>query len=204
VSYIQTNWDNWDGSRKGGERQAIVACPEGILIMNKKIGNRLERIASDQAMADGLRKHKPQLPATMSVGSHPMTCDDVIGLFEDLVASSKSVQTAQAAHDAAIQADRDKRAAVSTTVTAARRLIVAMFLASPDTLGDFGLTAPKNTARTVDAKASAASKARETRKVLGTKGTRQKKAALAEHDAQPAATPAPAPVPAAPPAKPAS
>jgi hypothetical protein len=172
--------------------------------MNKKIDNRLEQIASDQAMADGLRKHKAQLPPTITVGSQQMTCDDVITLFDGLVASSKSVQTAEAAHTAAIQADRDKRAAERTIVTAARRLIVAMFLASPDTLGDFGLSAPKNTARTVEAKATAASKARETRKVLGTKGTHQKQAALAAHDTQPGATPAPAPVPAAPPAKPAS
>jgi hypothetical protein len=173
--------------------------------MKNKIQSRIERINADQAMSDGLRKHKAQFPAAMTIGSRTMTCDDVIALFDGLVASSKSVQTAEAAHTAAIQADGEKRASVRTITTAARRLIVAMFLASPDTLRDFGLEAPKATVRSAEAKATAASKARETRKVLGTKGSRQKKATLAERDAhQPVTAPA-APAPAAvPPAKPAS
>jgi hypothetical protein len=164
--------------------------------MKTRIKSRNDRISAEQAMADGLRKHRGLIPTTVSVGSHPMSCDDLIAVYEGLVASSKAVVEAEAAHKAAIEADKQKRAALRTTTTAARRLIVAMFLASPDTLADFGLQAPKTPVRTAEDKAQAASKARETRKVLGTKGRRQKKEALAvatQHAA-----------PAAPPAKPAS
>jgi hypothetical protein len=157
--------------------------------MNTKIQSRNDRISAEQAMADGLRKHKAQLPATIAVGSQPMTCDDLIGVFEGLVASEKAVIVAHAAHVAAIKADKDKRAAVKTTTTAARRLIQAMFLASPDTLGDFGLEAPKTPVRTSEDKAQAAAKARETRKTLGTKGRLQKKVAL-QDAAHPATPPA--------------
>jgi hypothetical protein len=175
--------------------------------MSTHTNNRIARISADQAMIDGFTKHKPNLPASMPIGSHTMTCDDVIAVFQGLVASGKAVQAADAARAAAVKADRDKRAQMRATVTAAKRLVVAMFMQSPDTLAEFGLTAPKPQLRTTEEKAQAAAKARATRKTLGTKGSRQKKAALVAADVHPnapaapaapsaQATPAPAPKPA--------
>jgi hypothetical protein len=168
--------------------------------MSTKIKSRNDAIAADQAMVDGITKHEGSLPPTMSVGSQTMTPAGVIAFFQGLVASGKSVVSAEAAHTAAVKADRDKRAQTKAMATAARRLIVAMFMQSPDTLGDFGLHAPKVTVRTTEEKAQAAARARETRKTLGTKGKLQKKAAL-EAAAAPAAAPAtPAAAPAVKPA----
>jgi hypothetical protein len=179
--------------------------------MRTKKENRAARMAADQAMADGITKHKTSLPATMSVSSQQVTPDNLIAVYEGLVASAKTVLAAEAAHAAAIKADKDKRAQVRTIATGGRRLIVAMYLASPDTLQDFGLVPPKTAVRSAANKATAASKAVQTRKVLGTKGTRQKKEALAAADtvppvpaAAPPASPTPTATTGATPTKPAS
>jgi hypothetical protein len=58
-----------------------------------------------------------------------------------------------------------------------------MFKNSPDVLGDFGLASPKVAQKTVAKKAEAAAKGNATRKALGTKGSVQKKEALAQESA---------------------
>lgn len=75
--------------------------------------------------------------------------------------------------------------------------------ATPDTLADFGLTPRKKPVVKAQTKATAAVKAKTTRDALGTKGTKQKKAAKAKATSAaaapaataPAPTPAPAPAP---------
>jgi hypothetical protein len=97
---------------------------------------------------------------------------------------------AETARTDAVQADRTRRAETAPTMTALQRILVGMFEKSPAILGDFGLQPPKVGQRTAAEKAQAAAKAASTRKTLGTKGSQQKKAALAEADKPPTAAPA--------------
>jgi hypothetical protein len=167
-----------------------------------KKNSRADTLAADQALIDGTTKNLSKLPASFPVGSQQMTPQDVINVVQGRVTTGKAVVAAEKARTEAVQADRDERAKTQLVVGAYKRLVVAMFLKSPTILGDFGLAAPKQAAKTAEEKAQAAAKAQATRKTLGTKGTQQKKAAKAAAAAAPEApaqpsTPAAQPAPAA-------
>jgi hypothetical protein len=175
--------------------------------------SRTDLLAADQNLIDGIQKNTSKLPASFPVGSVTMTPADVVTLLQGRITTGKAVVQADAARTAAVQSDRTTRAGTQTKVSAFKRIIIAMFLESPDVLGDFGLAAPKAPQKTAEVKAQAAAKAKATRTLLGTKGSQQKKAAKAAAAAPvaaaalpvtPAAEPvAPAALPAVP-AKPAS
>jgi len=157
--------------------------------------SRTDLLAADQNLIDGIQKNASKLPASFPVGSVITTPADVVTMLQGRITTGKAVVQADAARTAAVQSDRTTRAATQAKVSAFRRIIVAMFEASPDVLGDFGLAASKPPQKTAETKAAAAAKAKATRALLGTKGSQQKKAAKAA-----AAAPAPAPAPAAAPA----
>jgi hypothetical protein len=185
---------------------------ENIMSSNKN--SREHQQAADQGMVDGITKHKAALPASFPVGAKSFTPDDVSNLLQERITTAKAVVTADANRTAAVKADRDKRAETKLVVDTFRRLVIVLFLQSPDTLADFSLKAPKVPQKTSATKAKAASKGKATREMLGTKGKQQKKTAIAaaeaaseasSHPAVPASPAAPA-LPAAPerPAKPVS
>jgi hypothetical protein len=170
--------------------------------------------AADQGMIDGIAKHKAALPASFPVGPKAYTPDDVSNFLQERVSTAKAVVTADANRTAAVKADRDKRAETRLVIDTFRRLLIVLFLQSPDTLADFSLKAPKVPQKTSATKAKAATKGKATREMLGTKGKVQKKDAIAaaqaaaaspSHPTVPASPAAPA-LPAAPepPAKPVS
>jgi hypothetical protein len=168
--------------------------------MSTKKRSRTDVIAADQSVVDGIQKNLAKLPGSFPLEGQTMTPAGVSQVFQDRIASSKAVQAAESGLAATVKADREKRAATRATALAFKRLLIAMFAQQPDVLGDFALQAPKAAAKTAAAKAEAAAKAKATRTLLGTKGSRQKKAALEEAAAHPATPVAPA----AGPAKPAS
>jgi hypothetical protein len=162
--------------------------------------SRADLLAADQSLIDGITKNASKLPASFPVGSVTTTPAEVVTMLQGRLTTGKAVVLAEAARTAAVQSDRTTRAGTQPKVSAFKRIIIAMFLLSPDVLGDFGLAAPKPPLKTAETKAAAAAKAKATRALLGTKGTQQKKAAIAA-----AAAPAPAPaVPAAPAVAPAA
>ncbi|HEX3345604.1 MAG TPA: hypothetical protein VHS09_13570 [Polyangiaceae bacterium] len=165
-----------------------------------KNNSRADLLAADQNMIDGIQKNASKLPASFPVGSVTMTPQDMVTVLQGRITTGKAVVQSEATHAAALQADTTTRDQTKTKVSAFKRIIIAMFLQSPDVLGDFGLAAPKPPLKTAEVKAAAAAKAKATRTLLGTKGAQQKKAAIAA-----AAAPVDAPaVPATPPALPAS
>jgi hypothetical protein len=141
--------------------------------------SRTDRIAADQHLIDGTTKNESKLPASFSLDSKATSPPDIIKLCEERIAAAKAVVQADAARAAAIKADRDIRKQTRSQILAYRRLLLAMYGSSPDVLGDFGLKATTPTPPTVETKAQAAAKLRATRKVVGTLGSRQKKAAKA-------------------------
>ena len=166
--------------------------------MNSNKSSREHLQALDQGMADGIAKHKALLPASFPVGPKSFTPDDVTGFLNERVATGKAVVTADAAKTAAVKADRDKRADTKLVIDTFRRLVIVLFLQSPDILGDFALSAPKVPQKTSAVKAKAAAKSKATRTMLGTKGSKQKKDAIAAAQAAAAAPPAAPEAPASP------
>lgn len=169
--------------------------------------SRTDMIAADQNLIDGIQKHKSTLPSSLIVGGTPVTPDDMVVVLQGRVATGKAVVQAELAHTAAVKADRDERAKTQPQVTNFKELIVAMYKEMPDVLGDYGLAAPRPPTQTSQGNAAAAVKAAATRKLLGTKGAQQKKAAIAAAaaaTAAPASPAAPAAQPGAAPAAPAA
>ena len=191
---------------KGTQQAARNEPTASQVIVMPKNNSRVDSLTADQNLSDGIQKNASKLPASFPVGSETTTPGDMVTVLQERIATGKAVVQAESAKTAALKTDRDKRAATQAKVSAFKRILVAMFLNSPDVLGDFGLAAPKPAAKTAEVKAAAAAKAKATRALLGTKGSQQKKAAKAAATApaaEPVAPAAPAATPAAP-AKPVS
>jgi hypothetical protein len=159
--------------------------------MSKKT-SRADLLAADQNLIDGITKNASKLPASFPVGSVTTTPADVVTMLQGRITTGKAVVLAESARTAAVATDRTTRSQSEQRIAAFRRIIIAMFLQSPDVLGDFGLAAPKPPQKSAEVKAQAAAKGAATRKAKGAPA--------------PAATPEPAAPVTAPaaPAKPAS
>jgi hypothetical protein len=77
----------------------------------------------------------------------------------------------------AVAKARQQRATVAPVVRGLQKLLENNY-ADPAMLVEFGLNGPKTGTKSAQTKAEAAAKAKATRAQLGTKGTKQKKAAL--------------------------
>jgi len=160
--------------------------------MSIKNNNRVSNLAADQAMIDGIQKHQAKLPQSFPMEGQQQTLAGVTTVFTDRVTTGKAVVEADNAHTAAVQTDRTKRAQTRGIALAFKRLLIALFAQDPAVLGDFAIKAPKPRTQTTASKATAAEKAKATRTKLGTKGTRQKKQALAVSAASGSAPASPA------------
>jgi hypothetical protein len=160
--------------------------------------NRIEQLAADQKLADGTKQFLSQ-NTSLTVGSEVMTPAQIVQVFDDRVATGKAAVAAEDARKAAVKADRAERAKTAAFVHAFKRLVIAMYLQSPDTLGFFGLSAPKTGKRSVATKAAAVAQASATKKARGPIGRKQR----AKVKAPPVTTTSPQPSSAAPPATPA-
>jgi hypothetical protein len=167
--------------------------------MGTKQTSRTDMLAADQSMVDGIAKNKAKLPPSFEMEGQTMTPDAVSQVFQDRIGTGKAVVDADNARTKAVKADRDKRQQTRGVALSFKRLLIALFAQDPAILGDFAVEPPKKGQRTAANKADAAVKGKQTRTVLGTKGTRQKKAALLAADqasAAPTGNEAPAVVPA--------
>jgi hypothetical protein len=139
------------------------------------VTNRTGKLAADQSMIVGVQKFLSSF-ASLPVGSTTVTPADIVRVLQERVDAGKAVVTAENARTAAVKADRDKRAQTAAFVQSLRRMVQGMFTQSPDTLGAFGLKAPKAANPTVTTKATAVAKSKATRTARGTLGKKQKKA----------------------------
>jgi len=155
---------------------------------------RSDAIAADQAMINGIDKFLAQI-ASLPVGRQTMTPADIVKVFQERLDAGKAVQTAHAAHVAAVKADRDLRVKTAATVQSVRRIVLGMFAQTPDNLAIFGLTAPKVAKKKVAVKATAVAKSKATREARNTLG---KKAKLAIKGTVPAGKTEPVQTPATP------
>ena len=142
--------------------------------MSSVNNSRNDHETADQKMLVGTQQVLSKL-TTMTVGSQSLATADLVKVFQDRIASSQAVQTANAARTAAVKADRDKRTQTAPLVKAFKRVVQGMYSESPDILAVFGLQPVKVGAPTVATKAAAAEKSVATRKARHTMGTVQKK-----------------------------
>ena len=157
--------------------------------------NKAKALASLQALIAGTQKNTPNDTLTFGGASYPAAT--LIQLFQSLV-------NAFVAHDAAVAsakdellALRDVEAKVDPVVRDYKRFLRSKYGKATQTLADYGLAPEKaRTPLTGEQRVVAAEKAKETRKLRGTLGKKQKAGIKAT--TVPAESP-PAPAPAAPP-----
>jgi hypothetical protein len=135
--------------------------------------NRVQQLAADQQMIDGTKQLLSQT-SSLPVGSQDVTPAQIVQVFEDRIATGKAAVAADDARKAAVKADRDERKKTAPFVAAFKRIVIGMFLQSPDKLGLFGLQAPRTGKKTAAAKATAAEKTAATKKARGPIGKKQR------------------------------
>jgi hypothetical protein len=155
--------------------------------------NRVEQLAAEQKLIDGTKQFLSQL-SSLPVGSQNVTPAQIVQVFQDRIATGKAAVAADDARKAAVKADRDQRTKTAPFAHAFKRIVIGMFLQSPDTLGVFGLQAPRVGKKTAAKKAAAVDKSAATKKARGPIGKKQR----AKVKAPLPATAGPQPAPAAP------
>ena len=135
--------------------------------------NRVQQLAGEQKLIDGTNQFLAKVPSIM-VGSQTMTPAEIVQVFEGRIAKGNAAVAAGDARTAAVKADRDERKNTQPFVNAFKRIVVGMFLQSPDTLGVFGLKPPKVAKKTAANKAAAAVKTKATRTARGPIGNKQR------------------------------
>jgi hypothetical protein len=166
--------------------------------------NRVSQLAADQNLADGTKQFLSQVPS-IPVGGQDYTPAQIEQVFLDRIATGKAAVAAEDARKAAVKADRDERKKTAPFVNAFRRIVIGMFLQTPDKLGVFGLQAPRVGKKTAASKAAAVQKTTATKKARGPIGRKQRAKVKAPAATATGTEPAPvAPTPVAPAATPGS
>jgi hypothetical protein len=135
--------------------------------------NRVQQLANDQKLVDGTKQFLSQM-SSLPVGSQTVTPAQIVQVLEDRIATSKAAVAADDARKAAVKADRDERTKSAPFVHALKRIVIGMFLQSPDTLGVFGLHAPRVARTKAATKALAVEKTTATKKARGPIGRKQR------------------------------
>jgi hypothetical protein len=160
----------------GGEHGAPgrIVRSKGVSIMATSLkSNRVQQLAAEQKLIDGTKQFLMQVP-TIMVGSQTMTPAEIISVVQGRIDKGHAAAAAADARTAAVKADRDERQKTAPVLKAFTRIVIGMFMQSPDTLGAFGLKAPKVAQKTVADKAAAADKAIATKKARGPIGRIQR------------------------------
>jgi hypothetical protein len=171
------------------ERFAIPAIVRPLRAGDSMNRNRTNQAAADEKLIDGFTKHLAP-SATIVVKGKPVAQADIVKTLQGRVDAGKATDSAAAAFHNAVASEKALRQSTKPFVADVRLAVLVQFGADPNVLADFGVAPRKTPTRKVEAKATAAQKAKATRQLLGTKGKKQKKQALTTQ-------PAPAPKPTA-------
>jgi hypothetical protein len=136
--------------------------------------NRVSQLAGEQKLIDGTKQFLWQLQS-IPVGSQMVTPPEIVKVLDDRIALVKAAMAAADARAAAVKAERDERKKTTPFVNSLKRIVVGMFSQSPDTLGVFGLKAPKVAKRTVAGKSVTVAKVAATREARHTMGPKARK-----------------------------
>ena len=161
---------------------------------NTPKANRVDEIAADQKLIDGLTKHAATITALV-IGGVTMASKDIISTLQGRITASLNATTTRATWQAAVLADHALRTKTGTFASGVRQALMVAFAGQVDALADCGLTPRKVPVLTPAEKTARNAKAKATRAARHTMGTVQKAQITG---ATAAAAPAPAPAATAP------
>ena len=146
--------------------------------------------------ADRSQKYRAILNGVTAVvgttGSVPLkgvvtASSDVASKLQLALDAPAKTAAAEAAFHQAVADEQSAAAAADAICLGVKDWALVQYGNQPAVLAQFGLEAPHRKSPTVETKAAAAAKGRQTRAKLGTKGPRQKAAALAAPETAPVA-----------------
>jgi hypothetical protein len=135
--------------------------------------SRVQRLAADQKLIDGTKQFLSQF-SSLPVGGQNATLAEIVKVLEGRIATSNAAVAAGDARKTAVKAERDEHRKTAPFVNALQRIVIGMFLQSPDALGVFGLRAPRVGKRSAAEKAAAVDKGVATKKARGPIGRKQR------------------------------
>jgi hypothetical protein len=140
---------------------------------NTPNNNRTQQTAGDQHLIDGFT-HAAASITSLVIASAAVTTKDIVATLQSRIDSRKTVESARAAWQSAVQADRDLTDKTKPFVAAVRASLLASFAGNIDALTKFGLTPRQKPVTTPEVKVAAAAKAKATRDARHTMGPKQK------------------------------
>jgi len=165
---------------------------------------KAKALAGVQALIAGTQKHTPT--GSVSFGNATYAVADLVALLNSVAAALTALNVAQAGAKDALTALRAVMAKVGPVIQGYRRYLRSLYGSATQTLADYGLE-PEKPRRplTTEERAAALQKSEATRKLRGTKGSKQKaaiKATAQQAEQMAAGSVAPAPTGQTPAAKP--
>ena len=201
-------------SGSGGDRRVVLAPPlqrRGVTISTSTATTnktKASALAHVQAMIAGTAKHFPS--GSFTIGSTVYTSASMIQVLQGLANAMTARDAAEAGAKDARAAEQAAQTRVGPILLAYKRLVLAAFANTAQTLTDFGLTPPRaRTPLTTEQLAARAAKTKATRAARGTTSRKQKLAVKGKVTGVfvtpitgPTAAPPPAPAASASPASP--
>ena len=132
-----------------------------------------DQIALDTNMIAGLIKHRPALPASLTLAGQAATVDTAVTTLQARIAAANAVAPAKAVYAKVVLANQQEKEATEEFVADLKAFLVLTNKKSPDILADYGITLKKRATPTPAMKVVAAAKSLVTRKLRGTKGPKQ-------------------------------
>jgi hypothetical protein len=136
---------------------------------NTPKNNRTEETAADQHMIDGFNDPASTI-ASLVIASATVEKTDIVTTLQSRIDSRKTVESARAAWQTAVQADRTLELKTNPFVAALRGSLLASFAGNITMLAKFGLTPRQKPVTTPEVKVAAAAKAKATRAARHTVG----------------------------------
>jgi hypothetical protein len=140
---------------------------------NTPKNNRIQETAADQHLIDGFNDPGATI-TSLVIASVVVQKTDIVATLQSRIDSRKTVQSARAAWQTAVQADRTLKDKTNPFVASLRGSLLASFAGNIDTLAKFGLTPRQKPVTTPAVKVAAAAKAKATRAARHTLGPKEK------------------------------
>ncbi len=140
---------------------------------NTPKNNRIQQTAADQHLIDGFNDPATTI-ASLVIASATVQKTDIVATLQSRIDSRKTVESARAAWQTAVQADRALEDKTKPFVAALRGSLLASFAGNIDTLARFGLVPRQKPVTTPEVKVAAAAKAKATRVARHTMGPKEK------------------------------
>jgi hypothetical protein len=135
--------------------------------------NRVNQVAADQRLADGLTKNAGSL-GTFGYGGKQLKPADVVLVLQGRISAAQAATAAKAGLNAAATTAKTEITSTRGLIKTVKQALRALYAGDITTLATFGLAPDKVPAPKPATKVEAALKAKATRTARGTKGKKQR------------------------------